>query len=153
MDASEDFLTFEELYQNLKRKAEGLVSSFTGLAGIVGNRQSLTEARSVRLLTVLGMAFLPLSFTSGLFSMTAQYLPGASKFWVYLAIAIPLLLVIFAVPSLLRLGYEASDDEDQLKTWIKTFRGRVRSRVAGSITLPRSKVWTISTPKRDAEQS
>jgi len=105
MDASQDFLVLEELLLELNKKAQGLVSSFTGLAGIVGNRQSLNEARAVRLLTILGMTFLPLSYASGLFSMTNNYLPGGSQFWVYFAVAIPLLCITFAVPALIGLAY------------------------------------------------
>ena len=127
MSTPEDFATLDDLFQSLKKQAESLVSSFTGLAGIVGNRQSLNEARSVRFLTALGMAFLPLSFTSGLYSMTAPYLPGASKFWVYSVVSIPLLFVICAFPVLVGPGYESTNDEDQLGAWFQTFWGRVRS--------------------------
>jgi hypothetical protein len=68
----------------------------------VGNRQSLFEARSVRLLTLLGMTVLPLSFTSGLFSMSGEYAPGNSHFWVFFAVSVTLIGLIFGITYTLR---------------------------------------------------
>jgi hypothetical protein len=113
------FALSSELFRDLKKKAEGLVSSFTGLAGIVGNRQSLAEART------LGMIFLPLSFTSRIFSMQTAYVPGGSQFWIYIAVAIPLLFVVFALPRLIGLGYEPMNEDDLRGSWFMIFWERV----------------------------
>ena len=80
MSTAEDFAHIEEQFKMLGEKAENLLGSFTGLAGMVGNRQALDEARSVGLLTVLGMAFVPLSLIASLFSMSDKYRPGAQDF-------------------------------------------------------------------------
>lgn len=100
MSTTEDFAYIEEQFLSLRRKAEILLDSFTGLAGMVGNRQSLDEARSVGLLTVLGIAFVPLSLVASLFSMSDEYRPGAGNFWVYFAVSIPFVALMFAMAFL-----------------------------------------------------
>jgi hypothetical protein len=89
------FLHIEAELARLKAHAEDLQGSFTSLAGIVGNRQSLDEARSVRVLTVLGMTFLPLSLVAGILSMGGDYLAGETKFWVYWAASVPAVILVF----------------------------------------------------------
>jgi hypothetical protein len=123
MDVSEDFLTLEEDFWDLKKKAEGLVSSYTGLASIVSSRHSLAEARGIRILTYLGMFFLPLSCVSGLFSMSEEYLPRAPKFWVYFAVALPLIVAVFGLAMLVGLVLE-SMGEDSFATWLTNLRGQ-----------------------------
>lgn len=96
-----DFLVLKQRFEILRGKSQALFASFTSLTSIVGIRQSLGEARSVYILSILGILFLPLSFTSGLFSMAPDYLPGSSKFWIYFVVAIPVILGVFALPALL----------------------------------------------------
>ena len=95
MDTASDFLYIEAQLERLRNQADGLLNSFTSLAGIVGTRQSLDEARSVRVLTVLGMTFLPLSLVASLLSLSGNYQPGKAKFWVYWAASIPFILLVF----------------------------------------------------------
>ena len=123
-DVSRDFIHLRGLFEELNRKAETLVSDFTGLAGIVGNRHSLGEARSVRVVTILGMTFLPLSFVSSLFSMEPRYLPGGCYFWVYFAVSVPLMMFIFLVPLLVGLGYETQGVRQSCAVWAHTFGQR-----------------------------
>lgn len=104
-DVRVDFAHIERQFGRLQEKSDSLISSFTGLASIVGNRQSLAEARSVRLLTLLGLTFLPLSFISGLFSMATPYSPGNSSFWIYFAVSLPLMLLVFMLAFLTQLWF------------------------------------------------
>jgi Mg2+ and Co2+ transporter CorA len=96
-DTAPDFLHIETELERLKQHAEGLQNSFTSLAGIVVSRQSLDEARSVRVLTVLGMTFLPMSLVAGLLSMGGDYLAGETRFWVYWAASIPSVFLVFGL--------------------------------------------------------
>lgn len=130
-NASRDFIVLEQIFAGLEWKSESLISSLTGLAGIVGNRQALAESRSVRVLSMLGMTFLPLSFTSSLFSMADKYLPGASMFWVYFAVAVPLIFVTFVLPFFINLGYEPVN-EDSAEAWFGTFWKKVCPGFLGS---------------------
>lgn len=93
----QDFRHIEDELLHLRDRSEGLLNSLTSLAGIVGNRQALSEARSVRVLTILGMTFLPLSLVASLFSMTEHFSPGAGQFWVYFAVSIPLVFLVFGL--------------------------------------------------------
>lgn len=100
MNTTADFAHIEEQFLSLRQKGEILLDSFSGLAGMVGNRQSLDEARSVGLLTFLGIAFVPLSLVASLFSMSDEYRPGAEDFWVYFAVSIPFVALTFAMAFL-----------------------------------------------------
>jgi hypothetical protein len=79
----------------LKDRADALVDSMTGLSGIVGNKQALKRAKSSRALAIIGLVFIPLAYTSALFSMSEQYSPGADYFWIYFAVSIPLMVIVF----------------------------------------------------------
>ncbi|KAF3001854.1 hypothetical protein E8E13_004473 [Curvularia kusanoi] len=72
----------------LKRRADTLMTSMTGLASIAGNKQNLEEAKRVKRLNLLALLFIPLAYTSSLFSMQDQYAPNQPLFWVYWVCAI-----------------------------------------------------------------
>jgi hypothetical protein len=67
----------------LKARADTLMQAMTGLASIAGNRQNLEEAKRVKRLNLLALLFIPLAYTSSLFSMQDSFAPGATQFWVY----------------------------------------------------------------------
>jgi len=95
MDCETDFRYIHKRLLMLKDSADALVDSVTGLAGIVGNKQALKEAKTSRALATIGLVFIPLAYTSALFSMSEQYSPGADYFWIYFAVSIPLMVVVF----------------------------------------------------------
>lgn len=72
----------------LKERADNLMTSMTGLASIAGNRQNLEEAKRLKRLNLLALLFIPLAYTSSLFSMQDQYAPNKPQFWVYWVCAI-----------------------------------------------------------------
>lgn len=97
MSNAQDFAHIEDQFCSLGQKAEILLDSFSGLASIVGNRQSLNEARRVGLLNRLGMAFAPLSLVASLFSMSDEKRPGAADFKLYSAVSILLVALLSAM--------------------------------------------------------
>lgn len=120
-DASaKDFLTLQRDFTRLKTKAEALIASCNTLANVVGIKQSLREARNVTRVTILGAFFLPLSLTTGLFSMAPQYLPGAPGFWIYFAIAIPIVLMVFILSF-----------RDPFLVWLRPLPERLKHRILG----------------------
>jgi len=57
-------------------------------------QRSSCQAKFVGVLAGLGTLFLPLSFTSALFSMGERYGPGGAEFRIYWAVAVPLLALL-----------------------------------------------------------
>lgn len=121
--SEKDFPLIRRKLVGLKRRSDTLISSLAGLVSILSSRQalkeatrSLQEAKSVKVLTLLGMMFAPLFFTSGLLSMSADYLPGAPGFWVYIVVAVPLVGIVFVVVFLVNLGYDGNGDWS-VKQW------------------------------------
>jgi CorA-like Mg2+ transporter protein len=116
----QDFLYLHHRFSTLKRRTDNLVNSAIGLAGIVSNktaireaelslreaRRSIREAKNVKVLTVIAMFFIPLAFTSGLFSMSDRFSPGSDQFWVFWAVSVPLVLSVFVVAWVMQLGYD-----------------------------------------------
>jgi hypothetical protein len=88
--AEDDFIQLSHGLHGLKEEITTVTSSITGLL-------SIYETKRMKELTNLGMLFLPLAFTSGIFSMSGNYAPGGSSFWVYWAVAGPLVLLMFLV--------------------------------------------------------
>ncbi|KAK8867660.1 hypothetical protein PGQ11_006238 [Apiospora arundinis] len=89
-DCRKDFVGIKRKMDELRRRAEVLDASFVGLFGMAGMRESLEEAENVRVLTFLGVFFLPLSWISSIFAMPDQYGPEKDRFWLYNAIAFPI---------------------------------------------------------------
>lgn len=119
-DTALDFQRILHQARGLKARAEGLNTAFTGLTGIVGNAQayeeaarslveakrSVREAKNMKVLTFVAMFFIPLAFTSGLFSMSDAYIPGGKEFWVYFAVSVPLIVLVFAGAFVADMGYD-----------------------------------------------
>ena len=117
-DTRSDYVSIATDLDEQIRLSETLISSFTGLASIVGTRRSLDEARSVRILSVLAMTFLPLSLTASIFSMSNEYGPGQPKFPQFFAVSIPLLVVVVICVALLNYGPLYLDSIDHfLQPW------------------------------------
>lgn len=57
----------------------------------IANRQ----AHSVGTITVLGVLFVPISIVSGIMSMGGPYIPGGERFWIFFAVTLPILMLIF----------------------------------------------------------
>jgi CorA-like Mg2+ transporter protein len=96
----EDFRSLQEQFRDLRSQATSLVGSMISISTLLDNKRNMNESRSVSRLTILGAVFLPLSFTTGLFSMGADYLPGAPKFRLYWAVALSIIAALFAIPFL-----------------------------------------------------
>ena len=118
-----DFHLINRKLRGLKSRSDILTSSLTGLASILGNEQalketnrSLHEAKSVKILTTLGMMFLPLSLTSQILSMSERFLPGPGQFWIYITVSTPLVALVFFVVFLINLGY-GTDGEWSFNQW------------------------------------
>ncbi|OCL07743.1 hypothetical protein AOQ84DRAFT_364717 [Glonium stellatum] len=116
--------------RGLKRRADQLNDSMMGLVSMAGaretlkgNERSMREAKSVKSLTLAGLVFIPLVFTSGLFSMNDRYIPGGSYFWVYCAVALPMVPIALLGYYVLDKGYD-----EKAKWSFETFKISLQSK-------------------------
>jgi len=69
-------------------------------------RRSICEAKSSKVVMILGIVFIPLAYTSSsLFGMRSPYGPGGESFWVYFSASAPLILVVMTAYCVLNFGY------------------------------------------------
>lgn len=101
-NCDKDFQYVHRRMLNLKDRTRDLLSSVNGFMSVLEARRSLQEAKSVKMLTILGILFLPFAFTSGILSMGDNFAPGKSKFWVYWAVSGPFILLLFLIAILTR---------------------------------------------------
>jgi hypothetical protein len=115
-----DFQKIHSRFVIVRTEYDRITTSIAALAGIIGRRQTLAEARNVqdeaiksreevmktKTLTIVAMIFAPLALTSSLFSMTGDYAPGAKYFWVYFAVAIPAAVIVCLIVLLAERGYD-----------------------------------------------
>lgn len=94
---SEDFAALADSLEEYSRRLENMLPVVTSLVQISDSRQSFAEAANIGRLTTLAFLFVPLSFTSSLFSMNSLNAPGGRYFWVYFIVAIPLTLMVFVL--------------------------------------------------------
>lgn len=76
-------------------RLEAMVSVAISLIQTVDSRRSLTETTNISRLSYLALAFIPLTFVSGLFGMNPSIAPGAKIFGLYFAVSIPLCTLVF----------------------------------------------------------
>lgn len=103
--------------QEYGSRLESILPVVTSMVQIVDSRRALAETSSVTRLTYLAVVFVPLTFTSGLFSMSGSLAPGENLFWLYFVVAFPLTVVVFTAarpPAPLRALKERCQ---RLKAW------------------------------------
>lgn len=76
---------------------ESMVPMATSMLQVTDTRRSLMEAANVKRLTYGALVFIPLSFVAGLFSMSEKVPPWSEHFWVYFAVAVPLVLLVLGI--------------------------------------------------------
>ena len=79
------------------RRLENMLPVITSLVQVVDSRRSFAETANITRLTVLALIFVPLNFTSSLFSMMPGKAPGGEQFWVYIAVAVPITALVFLI--------------------------------------------------------
>ncbi|KAI0010637.1 hypothetical protein F4779DRAFT_577061 [Xylariaceae sp. FL0662B] len=118
-DSQADYQFLYSRFMEINKRADGLNDSIATLAVLTNNRQaartqelaleaterSVREAKSVKALTILGVVFVPLAYVATLFSMADSYKPGEELFWVYVAVAVPLIGLVVLGYYVLELEY------------------------------------------------
>ncbi|KAB2571218.1 hypothetical protein DBV05_g10113 [Lasiodiplodia theobromae] len=78
------------------QRFERMMPVVTSMVQIADSRRSFAETKNVSRLTYLALVFVPLTFTTGLFSMDSEISPGSPKFWIFFAVSIPMTILVFA---------------------------------------------------------
>ncbi|OTA57662.1 hypothetical protein K449DRAFT_416006 [Hypoxylon sp. EC38] len=89
----------EQIEQN-GNALEAMIPIMTSIIQLLDSRRSTIEAIYVKRLTYIALIFLPLSFIATLFSMSEPFSVVDDGFWIYIATAVPLLLVVLAASIL-----------------------------------------------------
>lgn len=118
-DCEKDFRYIYHRLKVLKDRADTLMQSMMGLASIAGNRQNLEEAKRLKRLNLLALVFVPLAYTSSLFSMADDFMPGKTSFWVYWVCALSVVAFTLIITWILD---SALNDEAQwvFSEWLET---------------------------------
>lgn len=90
-----DYLSASLIEQG--KQMQATVLSVTAFLQLLESRRASLETKQMSRLTVLALTFVPLSFVSGLFSMNEVFSPGGPLFWMYFAVATPVLIFVFVV--------------------------------------------------------
>jgi hypothetical protein len=93
----DDFTHIHKQISVLQERCQRLIQSLAYVVSIIESKQSSEEAHNLRILTVLGMLFVPLTLMSGIFSMSDRFQPGAEYFWVYFVTSLPIVGLVFSV--------------------------------------------------------
>ncbi|OTB15890.1 hypothetical protein K445DRAFT_366502 [Daldinia sp. EC12] len=79
---------------------EAMIPIMASIIQLLDSRRSVVEAIYVKRLTYIAIVFLPLSFVATLFSMSDNFSIAGTGVWIYVATAVPLLLVVLVVSGL-----------------------------------------------------
>jgi hypothetical protein len=91
---AEDWRSLEDAIKAVERRIDVIYESYTQRASINESMAANQQARGVRYLTALAALFVPASLTAGIFAMAGEFSAGASRFWVFWAVSIPLMSIL-----------------------------------------------------------
>ena len=146
LDPTLDFQFLLLRFREMRHRTECLNSAVTGLASITGNRQayreqqlaletarrSIREAKSSKAVTLLGLIFIPLAYTSSIFSMQDPYGPGGDKFWQYFVTSVPLIAVVMIGFYVLDFGYTDDGTSWSLDVFTSTMKAKMKLKGKGN---------------------
>jgi hypothetical protein len=95
-DVDKDFLAVYRRLGMYRDWSKTVMEVITNHVNLMETEKSITDSKYLGRLTVLGFIFVPMSFVATFFSMAGDYAVGQGKFWVFFAVAFPLLALILA---------------------------------------------------------
>ncbi|KAE9971449.1 hypothetical protein EG328_005554 [Venturia inaequalis] len=99
----EDWKYLLNALEGWKRRTSDDVQATFALLSLLEGQKSVDEAQNSGLLAMLGVIYLPFSLAAGILSMGGDFAAGADHFWIFFALAIPMLamsLVLAFTPRL-----------------------------------------------------
>ncbi|UPL00772.1 hypothetical protein LCI18_011706 [Fusarium solani-melongenae] len=104
INASDWVFIFKELHI-LKELMQERVDSYLATRKMYEDKRSQSQSHRLGLMTLLLGVFVPMSFSTGLFSMAEDFAAGKPKFWIFWCVSIPLTIIVFAVWQLANMRY------------------------------------------------
>lgn len=92
----EDFCSMFVRLQRCKERVESLMPIVMGAFSLLDAQRTLLEAKYAIRITNIALVFVPLSFSTGLFSMLDRFRPGETQFWILWVVAVPIIAAMFA---------------------------------------------------------
>lgn len=89
----EDWKYLLNALEGWKSRTSDDVQATFALLSLVEGQKSADEAQNSGLLAILGVIYLPFSLAAGILSMSGNFAAGADHFWVFFALAIPILVM------------------------------------------------------------
>ena len=100
--------------ERYSRSLETMIPVTAAMVQLVDARRSMEEASHIKQLTYLALVFIPLSFVASLFSMSERVSPWSGGFWLYFAVAVPLLLFVMGASWLMPFGARLARQEQKI---------------------------------------
>jgi Mg2+ and Co2+ transporter CorA len=91
--------------KDLVNALENTMTVVTSMIQLLDARRSISEATDIKRVTYIALVFVPLSWVAGLFSMTDEYSPGGSRFWMYFVVSLPLVALVLSLSALSFQGF------------------------------------------------
>lgn len=86
----EDFLVIQEEFEIAQAQLDNMTNLVTAIISLEENKRMANQNSNVTRLTYLAVVFVPMSFVTGLFSMTTDVSALTQTFWIFFIVAIPL---------------------------------------------------------------
>jgi len=106
-DLTNDFTYLQKKTQGTIQRIEKDMDLLTALVAIGEGERALAENRGVARLTLLATFFLPFSTVATILSMQGNFAPGATQFWIFWAVSLPIILLVggfFNFQHVIKLG-------------------------------------------------
>lgn len=94
---AEEWKFVETRLLSIQRTIHNIIESYVQAVSLQEAQHSNAQTHSVRRLTALATIFVPISGIAGIFSMGGKFAAGESKFWVFFAITLPIIMIILAL--------------------------------------------------------
>ena len=102
LDLQRDFEIVLSKLEDLQLRADRIMNVVTAVMSIEESRKAVDQNRSLARLTWLAVTFVPLSFTSSLFSMNSELSTLVGTFRIFFAVALPLTAIVLFVTRFAR---------------------------------------------------
>lgn len=92
-----DFIVIRDKFLSYRKWSEKLLDITSAHLALMETEKSISDSKALSRLTILGSLFIPVSFVCSFFSMNGDFAVGATKFWVYFAVTLPLVVAILVI--------------------------------------------------------